>query len=66
MLQINLKHFLYFLFCAIYKSRNTLKIVQKEIVHHPMAILAVRGVMLEAAVLLQQTLLLLTRKILPE
>ncbi|MEO5776130.1 MAG: hypothetical protein ABIQ27_04450 [Flavobacterium sp.] len=39
-LQINLKLFLYFLFCSIYKSQNTPKVVPKEKFHHPEVVLA--------------------------
>jgi hypothetical protein len=66
MLQINLKHFLCFLSCAIYKSRNTLKIVQKEIFPHPKAILVAEELMMAVVVLARQKQLFLALKTLPE
>jgi len=66
MLQINLKHFLYFLFCAIYKFRNTLKILQKEIYHHPKAGLVAEEVMMVVVVLGLQKQLFLASKTRPE
>jgi hypothetical protein len=66
MLQINLKHFLYFLYYAIYKSRSKLKIVTKQKDLRPKVMVVVLEVMPAAAVHRQQKELFLALKTPPE